>query len=202
MTRYLAAFPLVAFLALVALPAAALEGDKYQTLLTPMLSADTDIDPSMHAIVGASTALFTSSLPFTHPVAAVRVGLIDGRYYLNPTWTELKNSRLNLAVAGMEDGIVMVEAGASEVSEEVMVEALNFGHEAIKQIIALQKELRAKIQPKKMEVVPPAIDAVMEKKLEDSLRADLEDALNTHKHEKMESYSLVDVVDAFWSLDV
>ena len=118
--------------------------------------------------------------------------MIEGRYYLNPTYAELKNSRLNLAVAGMEDGIVMVEAGANEVSEEVMVEALNFGHQAIKQIIALQKELYAKIQPKKMEVAPPAVDEAMAKKIEGALRADLEDAMNTHKHEKLESYSLVD----------
>jgi polyribonucleotide nucleotidyltransferase len=169
------------------------EGYKNETQVVALvLSADTDIDPSMHAIVGASTALYTSVIPFEHPVAAVRVGLIEGRYYLNPTYSELKNSRLNLAVAGMEDGIVMVEAGAHEVSEEVMVEALNFGHQAIKQIIALQKELRAKIQPAKMVVVPPAIDEAMAKKIETAVRADLEDALNTYKHEKLESYDLVD----------
>src|SRR5205823_8762150 len=169
------------------------EGYKNETqVIALVLSADTDIDPSMHAIVGASTALFTSSIPFTHPVAAVRVGLIEGRYYLNPTYAELKNSRLNLAVAGMEDGIVMVEAGANEVSEEVMVEALNFGHQAIKQIIALQKELYEKIQPLKMEVATPAVDEAMARKIEDSLRGDLEDAMDTHKHEKLESYSLVD----------
>jgi len=169
------------------------EGYKNETQVVALvLSADTDIDPSMHAIVGASTALYTSVIPFEHPVAAVRVGLIEGRYYLNPTYSELKNSRLNLAVAGMEDGIVMVEAGAHEVSEEVMVEALNFGHQAIKQIIALQKELRAKIQPRKMVVVPPAIDDAMAKKIETAVRADLEDALNTYKHEKLESYDLVD----------
>src|SRR2546422_5618403 len=153
------------------------EGYKNETqVIALVLSADTDIDPSMHAIVGASTALFTSSIPFSHPVAAVRVGLIEGRYYLNPTYAELKNSRLNLAVAGMEDGIVMVEAGANEVSEEIMVEALKFGHEAIKQIITLQKELYAKIQPKKMEVVPPAIDKIIAKKIEQAVRAELEDA--------------------------
>jgi polyribonucleotide nucleotidyltransferase len=115
------------------------EGYKNETqVIALVLSADTDIDPSMHAIVGASTALYTSNIPFTHPIAAVRVGLIEGRYYLNPTYSEIKTSRLNLAVAGMEDGIVMVEAGANDVSEEVMVEALNFGHQAIKQIIELQ----------------------------------------------------------------
>src|SRR5262244_1119430 len=142
-----------------------------------VLSADTDIDPSMHAIVGASTALYTSNIPFDHPVAAVRVGLIEGRYYLNPTYSELKNSRLNLAVAGMENGIVMVEAGAEQVSEEVMVEALNFGHQAIKQIIALQRELYNKIQPKKREVTPLATDAALAAEIEKSIRAELEDAL-------------------------
>src|SRR5438105_13807713 len=134
------------------------EGYRNDTqVIALVLSADTDIDPSMHAIVGASTALYISSIPFTHPVAAVRVGLIDGRYYLNPTWSELKNSRLNLAVAGMEDGIVMVESGANEVSEEVMVEALNFGHRAIKQIIELQKQLYDKIRPQKLAVEAPKI---------------------------------------------
>jgi len=169
------------------------EGYRNDTqVIALVLSADTDIDPSMHAIVGASTALYISNIPFTHPVAAVRVGLIDGRYYLNPTWSELKNSRLNLAVAGMEDGIVMVESGANEVSEEVMVEALNFGHQAIKQIIGLQKELYAKIQPVKMAVEAPKVDPAIEKKIEQELRANLEDALDTHKHPKLESYALVD----------
>jgi polyribonucleotide nucleotidyltransferase len=169
------------------------EGYKNETqVIALVLSADSDIDPSMHAIVGASTALYTSSIPFTHPVAAVRVGLIDGRYYLNPTYTELKNSRLNLAVAGMEDGIVMVECGANEVSEEVMVEALNFGHQAIKQIIAIQKELYAKIQPQKWAVQPPVVDEAMSKKIEDAIRRELEDALDTHKHAKLESYALID----------
>ena len=169
------------------------EGYKNETqVIALVLSADTDIDPSMHAIVGASTALYTSSIPFTQPIAAVRVGLIEGRYYLNPTWTEMKNSRLNLAVAGMEDGIVMVEAGANEVSEEVMVEALNFGHQAIKQIIGIQKELYAKIQPNKMEFEPEPIDPAIAKKVEQAIRTDLEDALDTHKHGKLESYELVD----------
>ncbi|PYS54281.1 MAG: polyribonucleotide nucleotidyltransferase [Acidobacteria bacterium] len=169
------------------------EGFKNETqVIALVLSADTDIDPSMHAIVGASTALYLSNIPFTQPIAAVRVGLIEGRYYLNPTYAELKNSRLNLAVAGMEEGIVMVECGANEVSEEVMVEALNFGHQAVKQIIALQKELYAKIQPKKLVVEPEPVDEVIAKKIEQAIRAELEDALDTHKHGKLESYALVD----------
>src|SRR6185369_15762907 len=165
-------------------------------MIALVLSADTDIDPSMHAIVGASTALYTSAIPFEHPVAAVRVGLIDGRYYLNPTYGELKNSRLNLAVAGMEDGIVMVEAGAHEVSEEVMVEALNFGHQAIKQIIALQRELFNKIQPKKREVTPLPTDAALAAEIETLIRAELEDAMNTKKYPKNDSYARIDAAKA------
>src|SRR5438552_378021 len=169
------------------------EGYKNETqVIALVLSADPDIDPSMHAIVGASAALYTSTIPFAHPIAAVRVGLIDGRYYLTPTYTELKNSRLNLAVAGMEDGNVMVECGANEVSEEVMVEALNFGHQAIKQIIGIQKELYAKIQPQKMAVQTPVVDEAIAKKIEDAIRKDLDEALDTHKHPKLESYALVD----------
>jgi polyribonucleotide nucleotidyltransferase len=169
------------------------EGFKNETQVVALvLSADTDIDPSMHAITGASTALYLSSIPFSTPIAAVRVGLIDGRYYLNPTYSEMKNSRLNLAVAGMEDGIAMVECGANEVSEEVMVEALHFGHEAVKQIIGLQKELYAKINPRKMVVTPEPLDAAMAKQIEQAVRVDLEDALDTHKHPKLESYELVD----------
>ncbi len=169
------------------------EGYKNETqVIALVLSADTDIDPSMHALVGASTALYLSCIPFHQPIAAVRVGLIEGRYYLNPTYTELKNSRLNLAVAGMEDGIVMVECGANEVSEEVMIEALIFGHQAIKQIIGLQKELYEKIRPQKLAVEPELIDEAIAKKVEKAIRAELEDALDTHKHPKLESYALVD----------
>jgi polyribonucleotide nucleotidyltransferase len=169
------------------------EGYKNETqIIALVLSADPDVDPSMHAIIGASTALYISGIPFETPIAAVRVGLIDGTYYLNPSYTELKNSRLNLAVAGMEDGIAMVECGANEVSEEVMVEALNFGHKAIKQIIAIQKELYAKINPKKFAVTPDVIDSAVTDQVEKAVRADLEDAMDTHKHPKLESYELVD----------
>src|SRR5438876_3371278 len=169
------------------------EGYKNETqVIALVLSADPDIDPSMHALVGASAALYTSTIPFAHPIAAVRVGLIDGRYYLNPSYSELKNSRLNLAVAGMEDGIAMVESGANEVSEEIMVEALNFAHQAIRQIIELQKQLYDKIRPQKVAVEAPKIDAAVSKKIEKESRASLEDALDTHKHSKLESYALVD----------
>ena len=173
------------------------EGFKNETqVIALVLSADPEIEPGMHAIVGASTALFVSNIPFSKPVGAVRVGLIDGRYVINPTFSELKNSRLNLAVAGMEEGIVMVECGASEVSEEIMVEALNTGHQAIKQIIALQKELYAAIRPTKRPVTPPATDKALAAEIEKFIRAELEDALDTKKYPKTESYARIDAAKA------
>jgi len=173
------------------------EGFKNETqVIALVLSADPEIEPGMHAIIGASTALLVSNIPFSKPVGAVRVGLIDGRYVINPTFTELKNSRLNLAVAGMEDGIVMVECGASEVSEEIMVEALNTGHEAIKQIIALQKELFAAIRPVKRAVSPPVTDKTLAAEIDKLIRAELEDALDTKKYPKIESYARIDAAKA------
>jgi polyribonucleotide nucleotidyltransferase len=183
------------------------DGFKNETqVIALVLSAEPEIDPGMHAIVGASTALFVSNIPFNKPVGAVRVGLIDGRYVVNPTYSDLKNSRLNLAVAGMEDGIVMVECGASEVSEEIMVEALNIGHEAIKQIIGLQKELFARIKPVKKTATPPATDKAVASEIEKFIRVELEDALDTKKYPKIESYGRIDaakqkVVEKFGAED-
>ncbi len=169
------------------------DGYKNETqIIALVLSADPEVDPSMLAIVGASTALYTSNIPFHKPIAAVRVGLVDGRYIVNPTYSELKSSLLNLAVAGMEDGIVMVESGAKEVSEEIMVEALNIGHEAIKQIIALQKELGERLKPVKRKVTAPETDPALAAAIEKLIRTELEDALNTKKYPKIESYTRID----------
>src|SRR5215468_5740004 len=107
-----------------------------------LLSADLENDSDTLAITGASAALYLSSIPFENPVAAVRVGYWDGQCVVNPSSADLKTkSKLNLLVAGTEDAIVMVESGASEISEATMVQALTEGHDAIKQIVALQKQL-------------------------------------------------------------
>jgi polyribonucleotide nucleotidyltransferase len=124
-----------------------------------LLSADLENDSDTLAITGASTALMLSEIPFTDPVAAVRVGYWDGEAVVNPTSTELRTkSKLNLLVAGTEDAIVMVEAGASEISEEVMVQALVTGHDAIKKIVALQRELQGRAGRQKWSFTPKAID--------------------------------------------
>jgi polyribonucleotide nucleotidyltransferase len=124
-----------------------------------LLSADLENDSDTLAITGASTALLLSEIPFTTPVAAVRVGYWDGQAVVNPTSTELRTkSTLNLLVAGTEDAIVMVEAGASEMPEDVMVQALTTGHDAIKKIVALQRELQLKAGKQKWTPTPRPMD--------------------------------------------
>src|SRR5262245_48255082 len=119
-----------------------------------LLSADMENDSDTLAITGASAALYISDIPFDNPIAAVRVGFIDGQCVINPTGAELKaKSRLNLMVAGTADAIVMVESGAQELTEEEMIRALVAGHDEIKRIVALQRDLRAKVGKPKRAVV-------------------------------------------------
>ncbi len=169
------------------------EGYRNETQVIAMvLSADQDNDPSILSITGASTALYTSPLPFTQPIAAIRVGLIDGEYVINPTYPQLEESRLNLLVAGTEDGVTMVEASATEISEEEMVRALEVAHDAIREIIELQKELYDIIRPEKFQHDPPPSDPEIDRKVEESIRTELEDALNTKKYDKLTSYAKID----------
>jgi polyribonucleotide nucleotidyltransferase len=108
------------------------------------ISGDPSNDPDILAINGASAALCLSGIPFAGPVGAVRVGLVDGQFIANPTTAQQETSQLELVVAGTEDGVLMVEAGAKEVSEDKMLEAIAFGHEQCKRLARMQKELAAK----------------------------------------------------------
>jgi polyribonucleotide nucleotidyltransferase len=165
-------------------------------IISLVLSADPDTDPSTLGIIGASTALYLSVLPFTQPIAAVRVGMADGRFIINPSFPEMEHSLLNLVVAGTRDGVTMVEAGASEVSEEAMLEAIDLGHQAIREIVAMEQELHDLIRPTKIEFQQAARDLDLEKKVESLIRAELEDALNTAKQDKLTSYAKVDQAKA------
>jgi polyribonucleotide nucleotidyltransferase len=165
-------------------------------IIANVLSADQDNDPSILSITGASTALYLSTLPFTQPIAAIRVGLIDGEFIINPTYPQLEDSQLNLLVAGTEDGVTMVEASATEISEEDMVRALEVGHDGVREIIELQKELYDIIQPEKVQPEPAASDADIDSKVEALIRGELEDALNTQKYDKLTSYAKIDNLKA------
>jgi polyribonucleotide nucleotidyltransferase len=145
-------------------------------------------------VTAASAALYISKIPFTTPIAAVRIGLLEGKLVVNPSYTDQKVSGLNLIVAGSEEAIVMVESGALEVSEDQMVEALDFAHSEIKKIIGAIKELQAKLKPTKVAVTPPAFDESLYKELQTKYSDKLRDALDTQKHPKIESYGLVDAV--------
>src|SRR5713226_9663192 len=123
-------------------------------IVSMVLSADSDNDPDVIAVTGASAACYASDLPFEKPVACVRVGLLDGQLVANPTVAQQKKSLLNIVIAGTEEAIVMVESGALEVSEEAVADALEFGHAQVKKIVAAIKELHSQLKPKKV-VVPP-----------------------------------------------
>jgi polyribonucleotide nucleotidyltransferase len=155
-------------------------GWHYETqVIGLVLSTDKQNDADVLALTGASAALYCSDIAFATPVAAVRVGLIGGELVVNPTFEEVKNSDLDLIVAGSKDAIVMVEAGANDVSEAQMVDALGVAHEEIKKLIALQEELYAAIAPVKREVTPPKRNEALEKEIEDKIFTKLQEAMRT-----------------------
>ena len=161
-----------------------------------VLSADSDNDPDVIAVTGAAAAAYCSDLPFPTPIAAVRVGLVNGQLVANPTVAEQKTSLINIVVAGSDQAVMMVESGALEVSEETVVEALEFGHAQVKKIVAAIKELHAQLKPKKVEVAPWPFDQSIYNSLKKAYGAELKDALDTEKHPKKESYQLIDELKA------
>jgi polyribonucleotide nucleotidyltransferase len=173
------------------------EGWSTETQIVAMvLSADSENDPDVIAVTAASAALFISKIPFEKPIAAVRVGLIDGKLVVNPTVAEQKTSLMNLIVAGSDEAIVMVESGSLEVSEDVVADALEFAHAEIRKIVAAIRELQNKLKPEKVKVVPPAFDDAMFKQIQKEYGEKLRDAVDTQKHPKTESYALVDAIKA------
>ena len=145
-------------------------GWRYETqIISLLLSADQENDSDVLAITGASAALSLSDIPFEKTIAGVRVGIVDGRFVINPTYAERKQSTLDLIVAGSSDGILMVEAGAKEVSESEVVGALEAAHAAIKQIVAAIDDLKAAVGKKKLTVQAKAIDQDFHHEVESKL---------------------------------
>ncbi len=163
-------------------------------IVAMVLSADSENDPDMIGITGASAAAFISDLPFTTPVAAVRVGLVDGKLVANPTVAQQKTSLMNIIVVASEQAIVMIEAGSIEVSEDAVADALEFAHEQIKHIIKAIRELHDKVKPNKVTVPALPFDEALAKEIEQKFGAQLHDALDTKKYPKKESYHLIDEV--------
>ncbi|HEX5706723.1 MAG TPA: polyribonucleotide nucleotidyltransferase [Pyrinomonadaceae bacterium] len=171
------------------------EGYRNETqVIASVISADDENNPDVIAITGASCALYLSDIPFPNPIAGVRVGLIEGRYIINPTYDEVRESRLNLIVAGTEEAITMVEAGAKEVSEEIMVEALMLAHKEINRLCRWQKELYKALEIEKRPVTPPALNEEQLGEIERNYSERLREALNTEAQGKIASYAAVDAL--------
>jgi len=169
------------------------DGWRYETqIIAQVISADTDNDADVLAITGASAALALGEIPLVKVIAGVRVGLVNGAYVINPTFAERKDSTLDLIVAGSADGIVMVEAGAKEVTEPQVVGALEAAHAAIKLIVAGIEKLKAAAGKKKLVVNAHHAEAAFEAAAEKAMLGPLVAAMRIK--DKLESYTAVDKV--------
>ena len=157
-----------------------------------VLSVNQDYSQEMAAMFGASLALCVSNIPFNGPIAGVNVGLVNGEYIINPTAEELKNSKIDLIVAGTKDAINMVEAGAFEASEEEMLEAMMFGHEFIKKLCDFQEEIAKVCGKEKMEVKLYELDATIKQTISEKFEVDLRNAVSIQK--KLERYGKIDEI--------
>jgi len=142
------------------------------------LSADDQYDPDVLGIVGASAALHISDIPFEGPIAGVRVCRVDGQFIVNPTYQQKAKSDLEIVVAGSKDAIVMVEGGAKEVPEEVILEAMLFGHKEIRKLIELQEELRAKYGKDKLEIPIDEEEILLKEKFKELAYERIKEAFN------------------------
>ena len=159
-------------------------------IVNTVLSVDQDNSPELTALFGSSLATCISKIPFNGPVAAVKVGRVDGEFIINPTVEQSEKSDIDLTVAGTKDAINMVEAGAREASEDDMLEALMFGHEAIKKLIAFEEEVIKAIGVEKMEYEKLEITLELRSEVDSIVRERLDKALRIK--DKLEKYSAID----------
>jgi polyribonucleotide nucleotidyltransferase len=167
-----------------------------------VLSADPANDPGVLAIVGAGAALAISDIPFGHIVSAVRIGLVDGKYIVNPTYDESRAAKLNITVAATPEGICMVEAGSQHATEAEVLGALEFGHESVKKIAAAVKQLVAVSGKTKKVYVAPELNKELYAAIGKKVRVDLTDALDTKKYSKLDSYARIDALKEVALADV
>ena len=156
-------------------------------VISMVLSADSDNDPDVISIVGASAALYFSEIPFHTPLGAVRVGLVEGQLVINPTYSEQRSSLLNIVVVGTEDAIIMVEAGAQEVSEETVNDAIQFGHAACQRIVRMLQDLYSRLNIQKRPVEPPVVNQTLLAEIDAQWRERLIEAMDTSRYAKIES---------------
>jgi len=167
-------------------------------IVITVLSADQENDPNILAVIGGSAVLSISEVPFSGPVSAVNIGYIDNKLVLNPTLAQLEDSQLDLIVASTKEAVVMVEAGAKEVPEDIVAEAINFGHEANQSIISLQEQLKqacgkpktetpgSEVNPEVISAISPTIDGKLTQALGQPVKSQRETALKELEKECIE----------------
>ncbi|MCA1062419.1 polyribonucleotide nucleotidyltransferase [Rossellomorea sp. AcN35-11] len=161
-------------------------------VISIVMSVDQNCSSEMAAMFGSSLALSVSDIPFEGPIAGVIVGLIDGQFIINPTVDQLEKSEIHLSVAGTKDAINMVEAGADEVPEETMLEAIMFGHEEIKRLVAFQEEIVAKVGKEKSEIQLAELDKDIEAEVRSLCESELIPAIQVQeKHAREEAIKAV-----------
>lgn len=171
------------------------EGYFFDTqIVALLLSADLENEPDTLGIIGASVALYFSDIPFTTPIGAVKVGLINGDFVINPTVSQLGMSLLNMVIAGSEKGIVMIEAGGLEIEEEKIIEAVTLAQEPINKIIQLQKDLYSKLNIKKREFEVKEANQTKKEKIEQEISSSLSDAIQgeNKKTRELETKKILD----------
>ena len=161
-------------------------------IVNTVLSVDPDYSPELTAMFGSSLSTCISKIPFDGPIAGVKVGYVDNEFIINPTPDELEKSELDLTVAGTKYAINMVEAGAKQVSEDLMLKALMFGHEAIKELVAFQEEIIAEIGDAKMEYEVLELTDELRSEVRNLAEKDLSDALRIK--DKLEKYARIDEI--------
>jgi polyribonucleotide nucleotidyltransferase len=171
------------------------DGYRFETqIVGTVISSDSENDPDVIAITGASCALYLSDIAFDNPIAGIRIGLIDGKYVINPTFDQRRESELNLIVAGTEEAICMVECEAQEVGENIMVEALMLAHKEIKRLCLWQRELGKALEITKREFVPAQLDESIVAEVEKNYGERLREALDTTGKDKLTSYAAIDAL--------
>ena len=161
-------------------------------IVSTVMSCDKDNSPEMSAMLGASLALCISDIPFDGPVAGVVVGRVNGEFVIDPTEEQKANSDISLTVAGTKEAIMMVEAGAAEVPEEEMLDAIMFGHEAIKKLCLFQEEIIKAVGKNKREIKLFTADEAIKKHIEEEIGGDLEKAVRIF--DKLERQDAVDAL--------
>ncbi len=169
------------------------EGFKNEVqIISTVLSVDQDCSPELTAMLGSSLAVSISKIPFNGPIAGVKVGRVNGEFIINPTPEELEKSELDLTVAGTKDAINMVESSAKEVEEDIMLEALMIGHEAVKKLIAFEEEIIAEIGEEKMEYDSLIIEDELREKITSLISDKMDKALRIK--DKLEKYAAIDAI--------